>query len=150
MSQFLRCLPKKSIFTTFACFGSQARISSSQMCPLKSYVLPDMSAVSVRLYNRVDRDCALRVLEQVPMGDTSQWCAATMIAAKKNGDPRRTIDFQRLNKACKRQTHAVEVPFHQASAVPPNTRRSVLDAWNGYHSVPLAKEDRSKTTFLTP
>ena len=52
LSQFLRCLPKKSIFTTFACFGSQARISSSQMCPLKSYVPPDMSAVSVRLYNR--------------------------------------------------------------------------------------------------
>ena len=53
LSQFLRCLPKKSIFTTFACFGSQARISSSQMCPLKSYVPPDMSAVSVRLYDRV-------------------------------------------------------------------------------------------------
>ena len=98
----------------------------------------------------LDRDCALGVLEQVPMGDTSEWCAATMIAAKKNGDPRRTIDFQRLNKACKRQTHVVEAPFHQASAVPPNTRRSVLDAWNGYHSVPLAEKDRSKTTFLTP
>ena len=27
---------------------------------------------------------------------------------------------------------------------------TVLDAWNGYHSVPLAEEDRSKTAFLTP
>ena len=98
----------------------------------------------------LDRDCSLGVLEQVPMGDPEEWCAAMHIAAKKNGDPRRTIDFQRLNKACKRQTHAVEAPFHQASAVPANTKRTVLDAWNGYHSVPLKEEDRSKTTFITP
>ena len=98
----------------------------------------------------LDRDCNLKVLEEVPMGDPEEWCAGMHIAAKKNGDPRRTIDFQRLNKACKRQTHAVEAPFHQASAVPANTRRTVLDAWNGYHSVPLKEEDRSKTTFITP
>ena len=98
----------------------------------------------------LDRDCNLRVLEQVPMGDPEEWCAGMHIAAKKNGDPRRTIDFQQLNKACKRQTHAVEAPFHQASAVPANTKRTVLDAWNGYHSVPLKEEDRSKTTFITP
>lgn len=25
-----------------------------------------------------------------------------------------------------------------------------MDAWNGYHSIPLAEEDHHKTTFLTP
>ena len=98
----------------------------------------------------LDMDCNLEVLEQVPMNDPDEWCADMNTVAKKNGDPRRTIDFQKLNKSCKRQTHAVEAPFHQACAVPANTRRTVLDAWNGYHSVPLAEKDRSKTTFLTP
>ena len=99
----------------------------------------------------LERDVALGVLERVPMGEPTDWCAPMTIAAKKNGSPRRTIDFQQLNKACKRQTHATEAPFHQACAVPANTRRTILDAWNGFHSVPLCETDESKaqTTFLT-
>jgi hypothetical protein len=99
----------------------------------------------------LDRDVALGVLERVPVEEPTDWCAPMTIAAKKNGAPRRTIDFQQLNKACKRQTHPTEAPFHQACAVPANTRRTVLDAWNGFHSVPLCETDESKaqTTFLT-
>ena len=29
-------------------------------------------------------------------------------------------------------------------------KKTVLDAWNGYHSVPIRKEDRHLTTFITP
>ena len=43
---------KKSIITTFACFVSTASISTSQMCPLKSYVPPGMPAVPGRLMDR--------------------------------------------------------------------------------------------------
>ena len=92
----------------------------------------------------LERDVALGVLERVPMGEPTDWCAPMTIAAKKNGSPRRTIDFQQLNKACKRQTHATEAPFHQACAVPANTRQTILDAWNGFHSVPLCETDESK------
>ena len=28
-------------------------------------------------------------------------------------------------------------PFLQRTAIPPNSTKTVLDAWNGYHSVPL-------------
>ena len=41
-------------------------------------------------------------------------------------------------------------PFHQARLVPPNTKKTVLDAWNGYHSVPLHEDDLHYTTFITP
>ena len=34
--------------------------------------------------------------------------------------------------------------------IPPDTKKTVLDAWNGYHSVPLQEEDRHYTTFITP
>ena len=37
-----------------------------------------------------------------------------------------------------------------ASAVPAGKKKSVLDVWNSFHSVPLRLEDRDKTTFITP
>ena len=98
----------------------------------------------------MDRDVAMGVLEGPLVDDPAVWCAPMHIAAKKNGSPRRTVDFQGLNRACQRQTHAVKAPFHQCSAVPQGVWKTTLDAWNGYHSVRLAEEDRPMTTFLTP
>ena len=98
----------------------------------------------------LDRDVRLGVLEGPLMDDPAEWCAAAHYTEKKNGDPRRTVDYQGLNKACQRQTHAVKAPFHQCSAVPPGVYKTTMDAWNGYHSVRLAEEDRHLTTFLTP
>ena len=34
--------------------------------------------------------------------------------------------------------------------MPHNTKKTVLDAWYGYHSIPLRKEDKHLTTFITP
>ena len=73
-----------------------------------------------------------------------------VICAKKNGKPRRTVDFQPLNKFAARETHHTPSPFHQARSVPCNKKKTVLDAWNGYHSVPIREEDRHFTTFITP
>ena len=70
--------------------------------------------------------------------------------AKTDGSPRRTIDLQALNAASVRQTHHTPSPFHQAMSVPHNTKKSVFDAWNGYHSLGIREEDRHYTTFITP
>ena len=40
-------------------------------------------------------------------------------------------------------------PYQQARLVPPHTYKSVTDAWNAYHSVPLHPDDRHLTTFMT-
>ena len=48
------------------------------------------------------------------------------------------------------QTHHTKSPFMLASAVPASKIKSVLDVWNSFHSVPIVKEDRDKTTFITP
>ena len=98
----------------------------------------------------LDQDVRLGVLEEVPIGEPVTWCHRMVVCPKKNGQPRRTIDFQSLNAHAVRETHHTPSPFLQARSVPPGTIKSVLDAWNGYHSVPLREDDRHLTTFITP
>ncbi len=46
-------------------------------------------------------------------------------------------------------SHHTLSPFNIASTFPPNKRKTVLDAWNGYHSLPLASSAVDATTFIT-
>ena len=98
----------------------------------------------------LDRDEAIGVIEKVPSGTPTTWCHRMVVVPKKDNTPRRTVNFQPLNRHSKRQTHHTMSPFHQASMVPANTKKTVLDAWNGYHSVYLDPSCRDLTTFITP
>ena len=102
------------------------------------------------VYAGLMRDVALGVIEPVPIGTPVTWCHQMVIARKKDGSPRRVVDFQPLNKYCIRETHHTMSPFHQVTLIPPNSKKSVCDAWNGYHSVPIQEKDRHYTTFITP
>jgi hypothetical protein len=64
-----------------------------------------------------------------------------VLVAKHDGSPRRTVDFQELNKHSVRQTHPTTAPYLQAASVPKDKKKSVLDVWHSYHSVPIARED---------
>ena len=98
----------------------------------------------------LDQDTNLEVLERVPIGEPVTWCHRMVICAKKNGKPRRTVDLQALNANATRETHHTQSPIHQARSVPHNMKKTVFDCWNGYHSVPLHKDNRHLTTFITP
>ena len=86
----------------------------------------------------------------MPIGEPVTWCHRMVICAKKIGKPRRTVDFQPLNMHAKRETHHTPSPFHQARYFPYDKKKTVLDTWNGYHSVPIREEDKHLTTFITP
>jgi hypothetical protein len=103
-----------------------------------------------RVYEDLLRDEALNVIERVPYGEPVTWCHRMVVTRKHDGSPRRTVDLSPLNKYCKRETFASESPFHLARRIPQNTWKTVTDAWNGYHSVPLRESDRHLTTFITP
>lgn len=103
-----------------------------------------------RVYNDLLRDEALGVVERVPYGEPVTWCHRMVVTRKHDGSPRRTVDLSPLNKYCQRETFATESPFHLARRIPKDTWKTVTDAWNGYHSVPLRQSDRHLTTFITP
>ena len=98
----------------------------------------------------LDRDVALGVIEPVPINTPVSWCSRMIVVPKHDGSPRRTVDLQALNNASVRQTFHTRTPFMLASDVPANTKKTVLDVWNSYHSVPVVEEDMDKLTFLTP
>ena len=97
----------------------------------------------------IDRDVRLGIIEPVPQGTPTEWCSRMVVAAKKNGEPRRTVDMQQLNKATLRETHPSPTPFSIVSVTPTHTYKSVLDAWNGYHALLLAEDSKDATTFVT-
>ena len=99
---------------------------------------------------KLEEDVDLGVLERVPMGEKPTWCFRMVLARKPDGSPQRTVDLSPLNEFCSREPHHVQSPFHQAKSIPPGTFKTVLDAWNGYHSVPIRESDRHLTTFITP
>jgi hypothetical protein len=102
-----------------------------------------------QVYDDLLHDEALGVIEHVPYGEPVTWCHRMVVTRKHDGTPRRTVDLLPLNRHCKRETHASETPFHLARCIPRKTRKSVTDAWNGYHSVELHQSDRHLTTFIT-
>ena len=103
-----------------------------------------------QVHDDIVRDEALGVIERVPYGVPSTWCHRMVVTRKHDGTPRRTVDLSPLNRFCKRESHSGESPFLLARRVPGGTWKTVSDAWNGYHSVPLRESDRHLTTFITP
>ena len=102
-----------------------------------------------QVHDQLLRDEALGVIERVPYGTPVTWCHRMVLSRKQDGSPRRTVDLSRLNKHCKRETHNPESSFHAARRIPAHTYKTVVDAWNGYHSVELRESDRHLTTFIT-
>ena len=102
------------------------------------------------VYEGLMSDVKKGVIRPVAVGQKSTAISPMLIQTKKNGKPRRVIDYQQLNKFCARETHHTMSPFHQATLIPANMKKTVTDAWNGYHSVALREEDRHLTTFISP
>ena len=95
------------------------------------------------------KDVERGIITPVPIGTPTEWCSTMVITVKKDGRPRRTVDYQYLNSQCQRKTHHTSSPFHLALQVPPDTKKTVLEAVDGYHSVPLDAESQPLTTFIT-
>ena len=98
----------------------------------------------------LDRDVRLGVIEANAVGQPVTWCHRMVMCAKKNGKPRRRVDFQLLDAHGTCENHHTQSPFHPTRSVSPNTKKTILDAWNGYHSVPIHEDGIYFTTFITP
>ena len=60
------------------------------------------------------------------------------------------VDFTDLNKACPKYPFPMPQIDQLVDATVGHPRMSFLDAFQGYHQIPLTLDDQEKTTFVTP
>ena len=79
-----------------------------------------------------------------------QWLANMMVMKKKTRKWRVCVDFTDLNKACLKDLFPMSRIDQLVNATVSHPRMSFLDAFQGYHQIPLALDDQGKTAFVTP
>ena len=99
--------------------------------------------------DELDGDVRKGILRKVGIGEKTGWCLQMIVVPKHDGRPRRTVDFQPLNKFIDREIHYTPTPFQVVSSIPSRMYKTIMDAYNGYHQVPLDKESSKLTTFIT-
>ena len=80
----------------------------------------------------------------------SEWLANTVVVKKKSGKWQVCVDFIDLNKACPKDPFPMPKIDQLVDATVGHPRMSFLDAFQGYHQIPLALDDQEKTAFVTP
>ena len=79
-----------------------------------------------------------------------EWLANTVVVKKKKGKWRVCVDFIYLNKACPKNPFPMPRIDQLVNATVGHPRMSFLDAFQGYHQIPLALGDQEKMAFVTP
>ena len=70
-----------------------------------------------------------------------EWLANTMVVKKKNRKWQVCVDFMDLNKTCPKDSFPMPRIDQLVDAIAGHPRISFLDAFQGYHQIPLALED---------
>ena len=79
-----------------------------------------------------------------------KWLANTVVVKKKSGKWRVCVDFMDLNKACPKDPFPMPKIDQLVDATIGHPQMSFLDAFQGYHQIPLVLDDQEKTNFVTP
>ena len=78
-----------------------------------------------------------------------KWLANIVVVKKKSEKWRVCVDFTDLNKACSKDPFPMPWIDQLVDTTAGHPRMSFLDAFQGYHQIPLALEDQEKTAFVT-
>ena len=79
-----------------------------------------------------------------------EWLANIVVVKKKSRKWRVCVDFTDLNKACLKKPFPISRIDQLVDATVGHPRMSFLDAFQGYHQIPLALDDQEKIAFVTP
>ncbi len=78
------------------------------------------------------------------------WLSNTVVVRKKNGKWRVCVDFTDLNKACPKDSFLLLRIDQLVDLASGHERMSFLDAFQGYHQIPMILSDQEKMAFITP
>ena len=84
------------------------------------------------------------------------WISNPVLVEKKKDDPlllkvwRMCIDFTNLNKACPKDPFPLPRIDQVIDSTAGSELLTFLDAYSGFHQIPLNPDDQLKTAFITP
>ena len=79
-----------------------------------------------------------------------EWLANVAVVPKKGGKWRVCVDYIDLIEACPKDSFPLPRIDQIVNAWAKHGMFSFLDAFSGYHQIPMHSPDMEKTTFLTP
>ena len=79
-----------------------------------------------------------------------EWLANVVVVPKKGGKWRVCMDYTDLNEACPKESFPLPQIDQIVDASTMHGMLLFLDAFSGYHQIPMHPPDVEKTTFITP
>ena len=79
-----------------------------------------------------------------------KWLANVVVVPKKDGKWRVCVDYTDLNEACLKDNFPLPRIDHIVDASSGHGMLSFLDAFSGYHHIPMHPPDGEKMAFITP
>ena len=78
-----------------------------------------------------------------------EWVANMVLVKKVNEKYRICVDYTDLNKACPKDSYPLPIIDQLVDSTACHQLYSFIDAAQGYHQIPMKKEDEEKTSFIT-
>ena len=101
-----------------------------------------------KVLQELDRMEHIGVISKVDQ--PTPWCAGMVVVPKKSGSIRICVDLKLLNESVLREVHPLPKVDDTLAQLAGAKVFSKLDANSGFWQIPLAKESRLLTTFITP
>ncbi|XP_073138060.1 uncharacterized protein [Henckelia pumila] len=77
------------------------------------------------------------------------WLSNVVLVPKATGKWRMCVDFRDLNKACPKDCYLLPRIDQLVDSTSRCELLCFMDAYQGYHQIPLAREDQDKVSFIT-
>ncbi|XP_073294530.1 uncharacterized protein [Primulina huaijiensis] len=77
------------------------------------------------------------------------WLSNVFLVPKATGKWRMCVDFRDLNQACPKDCYSLPRIDQLVDSTSGFELLSFMDAYQGYHQIPLAREDQDKSSFIT-
>ncbi|RVW32255.1 Transposon Ty3-I Gag-Pol polyprotein [Vitis vinifera] len=105
---------------------------------------PDRQKV---IRNEIDKLLESGFIREVAYPD---WLANVVVVPKKEGKWRVCVDYTNLNNACPKDSFPLPRIDQIVDSTAGQGMLSFLDAFSGYHQIPMSPADEEKTAFITP
>uniref|UniRef100_A0A2N9GX46 Uncharacterized protein n=1 Tax=Fagus sylvatica TaxID=28930 RepID=A0A2N9GX46_FAGSY len=127
-----------------ACHSLNISIEAKPVSQKRRKLAPKLAKIVAKEVERSLEANAIRSV-QYPT-----WLSNTVVVKKKNEKWRVCVDFTDLNRACPKDPFPLPRIDQLVDSASGHERMSFLDAFQGYHQIPMAHSDQEKTAFITP